>query len=93
MKKVLKILIMSLVVCFSVTSTLFISNLFMGVNIGIGYYFMLFSFGSFVLFVTLCMCNMNRIFVKKRSKHKARVAKKSTTTKNQKQNISRRKVS
>lgn len=93
LKKVVKILIMSLMVCFFVTFTLFISNLFMGVAVGIRYYFMLFQFGTLALFGTLFLCNMNRIFAKKRRAPQARVAKKTTSTKKQKQNISRRKVS
>ena len=93
LKRVVKILIMSLMVCFFVTSTLFISNLFMGVVVGIGYYFMLFSFGSLALFGTLFLCNINRIFAKKRRVPQARVAKKVVNKKKQNQNISRRKVS
>lgn len=93
MKQVVKILIMSLTVCFFVTSTLFISNLFMDVAVGIRYYFMLFQYGTLALFGTLFLCNMNRIFAKKRKVPQVKVAKKTTSTKKQKQNISRRKVS
>lgn len=95
LKKLVQILIMSLMVCLFITSTLFISNLFMGVVVGIRYYFMLFIFGSLALFTTLVLCNINRIFAKKRKVHQARVVKKRSTPKTQKlnQNISRRKVS
>lgn len=93
LKKLVQILIMSPMICFFVTSTLFISNLFMRVVVGFRYYFMLFGYGSIALFLTLFLCNMNYIFAKKRKVKKVRVAKKTVNTKKQNQSISRRRVS
>lgn len=93
MKKVRQILIMSLMICFFVTSMLFISNVAMGVVIGFRYYLMLFGFGSLALFVTLFLCNINRIFAKKKKISKVKVSKKTVKTNKQNQSISRRKVS
>lgn len=93
LKKFIQILIMSPMVCFFVTSTLFVLNLIMGVVVGIRYYFMLFSYGSLALFATLFLCNINRILAKKRRVTQARVVKKTPSSKKQNQSISRRKVS
>ena len=93
MKKFVQILIMSPVICFFVTSMLFISNIIMGVVVGIRYYFMLFFYGSIALACTLFLCNINRILVKKKKVAKARVSRKTVNTKKQNRNIAIRKVS
>ncbi|MGL5694615.1 MAG: hypothetical protein ACRCXA_11095 [Peptostreptococcaceae bacterium] len=93
MKKIRQILIMSLMICFFVTSMLFVSNIIMGVVVGFRYYFMLFGFGSLALFATLFLCNINRIFAKKRKISKVKVSKKAVKTNKQNPNVSRRKVS
>ena len=93
MKKFVQILIMSPVICFFVTSMLFISNIIMGVVVGIRYYFMLFFYGSIALACTLFLCNINRILVKKKKVAKVRVSRKTANTKKQNRNIAIRKVS
>jgi len=84
---------MSPVICFFVTSMLFISNIIMGVVVGIRYYFMLFFYGSIALACTLFLCNINRILVKKKKVAKVRVSRKTANTKKQNRNIAIRKVS
>ena len=91
--KFLQMLIISAMICFFVTSMLFISNIIMGVVVGFRYYFMLFSYGSMALGATLYLCNINSIFVKKKKVVRANVNRKTPNTKKQNRNIPKRKVS
>ena len=91
--KLVKMLIISAVICFFVTCILFISNIIMGVVVGIRYYIMFLKYSSLVLGATLFSLNINHSFVKKKKVAKARVNRKTVNTKKQNLNIPRRKVS
>lgn len=66
MKKALRIFIMSAAVCFCLTFALIIINAMMGVFIGLGYYFMLFSVLSLGSAISLILIDARRIFAKKK---------------------------
>lgn len=90
---IFRILFISGMICFGVTSMLFTSNIIMGIVVGFRYYFMLFGYGSIALAATLLLCNPNQILPKKRKVVKSRVSKNSSNIKKQNRNVPRRKVS
>ncbi|WP_330409715.1 hypothetical protein [Romboutsia maritimum] len=93
MKKVLKIIIMSSMICFFVTFALIIINAIMGVLVSLDYYFMMASSSTIGLSIGLILFNSRRIFSKKLAKKLSKkvVASKKVVRPNKQQTTSVRK--
>lgn len=68
LKKVCKILIMSAIICFSLTFTLIIINSVMGIFIGLNFYLLLFGILTLGFTIALTLFDSKKIFSGKKVK-------------------------
>lgn len=95
LKKVCKILIMSAIICFSLTFTLMIINAVMGIFIRLNFYLLLFGILTTGFTVALTLFDSKNIFYSKKVKKpvKSKTVRKAKTKKVEHQTKVRRKIS
>lgn len=72
MKKILRILVISMMICFAMTFALVLINSVMGVHIGLDYYFLMSGVVTVCLTTGIVLCNARKIFDNK-TVHKTRM--------------------
>lgn len=72
MKKILRILVISMMICFAMTFALVLINSVMGVHIGLDYYFLMGGVVTVCLTTGIVLCNARKIFDNK-TIHKTRM--------------------
>ncbi|HAU5304970.1 TPA: hypothetical protein JD141_14005, partial [Clostridioides difficile] len=80
LKKILRILVISMMICFAMTFALVLINSVMGVHIGLDYYFLMGSVLTVCLTFGIVLCNARKIFDSK-TIHKTRMKNVSTNKK------------
>lgn len=91
-KKIFGICIVSFIICFFSALVLMIGNKIMGVNISMGYYFLLASVCFLMLFLGIILTNAKDIFKKKKKPVKKVAQKGNKKVSSNSKNVQRRKT-